>query len=184
MTDKKYDKEPDRNRPDARDENPDPITGEPGSHPVGVAAGGAGGAATGAAVGGAVGGPIGAVVGGAVGAVAGAAAGKAAAEAVNPTVEEEYWKENYRMRPYYREGTDYSHYGPAYRYGWESASRSDFKNRRFEDVEPHLQREWESDTAKYRGSWSDIREATRDAYNRTSTRISERVDDRDSKTQE
>src|SRR5204863_3392131 len=43
------------------DANRDPITGEPGSHPVGTAVGGAGGAATGAAVGGALGGPVGAV---------------------------------------------------------------------------------------------------------------------------
>jgi uncharacterized protein YjbJ (UPF0337 family) len=179
MTDKKYEKERDSNLPDARDENPDPITGEHGSHPVGVAAGGAGGAATGVVVGGAVGGPIGAVVGGAAGAVAGAAAGKAAAEAVNPTIEEEYWRDNYRTRPYYREGTEYSDYAPAYKYGWESASRSDFRNRRFEDVESHLQKEWESGTAN-RGSWSDIREVSRDAYNRTSNRLSERVDDRTS----
>ena len=74
------------------DSNPDPITGEKGAHPVGVAAGGAGGAAAGAAIGAAVGGPVGAVVGGAVGAVAGGLAGKGAAEVVNPTVEEEYWK--------------------------------------------------------------------------------------------
>jgi hypothetical protein len=171
---KKSDKERDKKRPDARDENPDPITGEPGSHPVGVAAGGAGGAATGATVGAAIGGPVGAVVGGAVGAVAGAAAGKAAAEAVNPTVEEEYWKENYRTRPYYHEGANYSDYAPAYRYGWESASRSDYRNRRFEDIEPHLQKEWESDTKKYRGAWSDIREATRDAYIRASTGLSDK----------
>ena len=51
-----------------RDANPDPITGAPGSHPVGtgVGAAGAGAAATwaGATIGGAVGGPVGAVVGG------------------------------------------------------------------------------------------------------------------------
>ena len=82
------------------DSNPDPITGEPGAHPVGVAGGGTGGAAAGAAIGGAVGGPIGALVGGAVGAVAGGLAGKAAGEAVNPTEEDTYWKYNYKTRPY------------------------------------------------------------------------------------
>src|SRR6186997_1972627 len=76
------------------DSNPDPITGAPGAHPVGVAAGGAGGAAAGAAIGGAIGGPVGAVVGGALGAIGGGLAGKGAAEAVNPTAENEYWQEN------------------------------------------------------------------------------------------
>src|ERR1043166_752127 len=74
-----------------RDSNPDPITGEPGSHPIGVGVGGGSGAAAGAAVGGAVGGPIGAAVGGVVGAVAGGLAGKGVAEKIDPTVEEAYW---------------------------------------------------------------------------------------------
>src|SRR5687767_122437 len=47
-----------------RDANPDPITGEPGAHPVGVAGGATGGAVTGAAIG-ALGGPVGSAVGGA-----------------------------------------------------------------------------------------------------------------------
>ena len=40
-----------------KDLNEDPITGEPGSHPVGTGLGAAGGAAAGAALGTAVGGP-------------------------------------------------------------------------------------------------------------------------------
>src|SRR5688572_18850202 len=86
-----------------RDSNPDPITGEPGAHPVGVAGGGTGGALAGAAIGGAVGGPVGAAVGGAIGAVAGGLGGKAAAEAVNPTQEDAYWRSNYASRPYVKE---------------------------------------------------------------------------------
>lgn len=173
MARKEHEKVKDRvNRKlDARDENPDPITGEPGAHPVGVAAGGSGGAVAGATIGAAVGGPIGAAIGGTVGAVAGGAVGKAAAEALNPTVEEEYWRENYRSRPYYREGIDYSEYAPAYRYGWESATREDYRNRTFEEVESNLQRDWEADRTRH--PWSEMREATRDAYNRTRDRFAD-----------
>lgn len=75
------------------DANRDPITGEPGSHPVGTgvgaAVGGAGGAAAGAAAGAALGtagaGPIGTAVGAVAGAIAGAAAGHGTAEGLNPT---------------------------------------------------------------------------------------------------
>lgn len=178
MARKEHEKQKDRvdRNVDARDENPDPITGEPGSHPIGVAAGGSGGAAAGATIGAAVGGPIGAAIGGTVGAVAGGAVGKAAGEALNPTVEEEYWKENYRTRPYFREGSDYSEYGPAYRYGWETAARDDFRNRSFEEIESDLQRDWDADRTRPR-PWSEIREATRDAYNRTRERFRTRDDD-------
>jgi uncharacterized protein (TIGR02271 family) len=67
-------------------ENPnrDPLTCEPGSHPVGTGAGALAGGAPGAAVG-AVGGPIGSAVGAAAGAVAGGLGGHAAAEKFNPT---------------------------------------------------------------------------------------------------
>src|SRR5829696_8613217 len=91
----------------APDANPDPITGAPGSHPIGTGVGAAGMGAAGAAIGAAVSGPaapIGAAVGAVVGAVAGGLAGKGVAEVVNPTAEEEYWRDNYQNRPYVRQG--------------------------------------------------------------------------------
>lgn len=153
------------------DSNPDPITGEPGAHPVGVAGGGTGGALAGAAIGGVVGGPIGAAVGGAIGAVAGGLGGKAAAEAVNPTQEDAYWRSNYGSRPYVRKGSDYDTYAPAYRYGWESASRSEFTGQSFEDVEPELQRNWSTYRGPAHTEWRDVRDASRDSFERIRTRM-------------
>jgi len=67
-------------------ENPnrDPITCEPGSHPVGTGAGALAGGAAGAAAGAAAG-PVGAGVGAAAGAVIGGLGGKAVGEKFNPT---------------------------------------------------------------------------------------------------
>jgi hypothetical protein len=62
---------------------------------------------------------------------------------------------------------DYSEYGPAYRYGWESAVREDYQNKTFEEVEQNLQSDWEADRTTYPRPWSEMREAIRDAYNRT-----------------
>jgi uncharacterized protein YjbJ (UPF0337 family) len=154
-----------------RDANPDPITGEPGAHPIGVAGGATGGAMAGAAVG-AIGGPIGAAVGGAIGAVAGGLAGKGAAEAVNPTEETGYWRDNYKTRPYFRDDREFSHYEPAYRYGWESASRPEFANRRFEDVESDLSRGWNKARGTTNHEWNEAKHATRDAFERVRTRMS------------
>ena len=145
--------------------NRDPITKEPGSHPVGTGIGSAGGAATGVVAGAAVGGPIGAVVGGAIGAVVGGAAGHAVGEAVNPTVEREYWSKNFRTRPYYRSGKEYSQYEPAYRFGWESAGRKEYAGKKFDEVESELERNWKSNPGAA-GPWTDSREATRDAWSR------------------
>jgi uncharacterized protein (TIGR02271 family) len=69
------------------DKNPanrDPITQEPGAHPVGTATGAAAGGVAGAAAG-SVAGPVGTGVGAAAGAVIGGLGGKAVAESFNPT---------------------------------------------------------------------------------------------------
>ena len=148
------------------DANRDPITGEPGSHPLGTGAGSATGAAGGAAIGAAVGGPVGAVVGGVVGAVAGGAAGHAAGEAVNPTLETTYWRENYTKRPYYTSGTSFDSYEPAYRYGWETAGRPEYKGKKFEEIEGNLGSGWDKVKGKTELKWDQAKLATRDAYNR------------------
>ena len=159
----------DRNKRGEPDANRDPITKEPGSHPVGTGVGATGGAVAGAAVGGAVGGPVGAAIGGAAGAVAGGLGGHEVAEKVNPTVEDNFWRENYTSRPYVRDNVTYDDYRPAYRVGWESRER--FRDRRFEEVESDLERNWEASRGESRLSWRDAREAARDAWHRVEERI-------------
>jgi len=168
-----YDRERIRNAPDEvkQDLNADPITGEPGSHPIGTGIGAAGGAATGAVVG-SVGGPVGTLVGGAVGAVVGGLAGKAVGEAIDPTIEDAYWRENYLNQPYYRDANtkypnlDYDRdYRDAYRVGYEKRDGYD-PDVAFEEVEPDLRINWEQAKAESRLSWDEARHASRDAWDR------------------
>lgn len=149
-----------------RDLNRDPITGAPGSHPVGVGVGGTGGAVAGAAVGSLLG-PIGTLVGGAVGAIAGAAAGKGVAERLDPTGEAEYWRTEYANRPYTDASFDYdSDYAPAYRYGL--TVREQYGSRVWDDtLEAQARLGWESAKDNSRLSWEQAREAVRDAFDRS-----------------
>src|SRR5687768_12472056 len=105
---------PRNERVDNNPANRDPISGAPGSHPVGTGLGAAGGGVAGAAIG-SFAGPIGTAVGATIGAVAGGLGGKAAGEVANPTVEDAYWAENFKNRPY-ATGATYDVYRPAYRY--------------------------------------------------------------------
>lgn len=125
-----------------RDTNPDPITGAPGSHPVGTGVGAAGGAAAGAALG-AVAGPVGAAVGVVIGAVAGGLAGKGVAEAVDPTAEDAYWREHHGSQPFAGRDRSYEDYAPAYRTGYESFGHFE-PGTRFEDAEPRLREYYET----------------------------------------
>jgi hypothetical protein len=147
------------------DSNPDPITGAPYSHPVGTAVGSAAGAGAGALAGGAIAGPVGMAVGAVVGAVIGGAGGHAAGEALDPTVETDYWRMNYKTRPYYKEGRTFGDYEAAYRYGWENAATR--KDMTFEEAEKaHLASGWVDARGEVRHSWDDVRDASRDAWTR------------------
>jgi hypothetical protein len=142
----------------------DPITHEPGAHPVGTGLGAASAGAAGAAIGGVIGGPIGAAVGAAAGAIAGGLAGHGAAESVNPTAEDEFWQKNYSTRPYARSDAGYEEFRPAYRYGWES--RVHHSGRDWTDVESELGENWDRVRGSSRLHWDEARQATRDAFQR------------------
>ena len=148
--------------------NRDPISGAPGAHPLGTGAGAVAGAAAGAAAGTLVGGPIGTVVGGAIGAVAGGLAGKGVAEMVDPTIESDYWRGQYRDEPYYVEGREWDDMEPAYRTGYEG--RVKYDGRAFEDVEDDLAADYDRD----RGNdiaWDEARPASLAAWNRADRRV-------------
>lgn len=163
-------------------ENRDPVTGEPGSHPVGTGVGAAlGGAVAGAATG-TVAGPIGTLVGAAIGAVVGGLAGKGIAESIDPTREDAYWRDNYGTRPYVESGDSYDNFGPAYSYGVSAYGRH--AGRKFEDVEPELARDWNAMRGQSDLGWDRARNATRDAWQRLSDSVERAVpgdSDRDGK---
>jgi uncharacterized protein YcfJ len=152
----------DLNNPNqSHDANRDPITGEPGSHPVGTGIGAAGGGATGAAIGTAVAGPIGTAIGAVVGAVAGGLAGKATAEAIDPTAEDAYWRENHKNESYFKGGRSYEDYQPAYRTGYMGFGKH---GSRFEDAETHLRSDYESSGSRL--PWDEARPAAQAAWHR------------------
>ena len=154
----------------SNDTNPDPITGEPGAHPVGTGLGAAGGGATGAAIG-AVAGPVGMAVGAVIGAVAGGLAGKGVAEAIDPTAEDAYWEKNHHTQPYSKDGGDYSEYGPAYRTGYEGYRTHGTAGQKFEDAEPELAKSYNLLKGKSQIGWDKAQHATRAAWNRVERAI-------------
>lgn len=153
------------------DSNPDPITGQPGAHPVGTGIGAAGAGAVGAVVGGLVGGPVGAAVGTVIGAVAGGLTGKSAAEQVNPTVEEEYWRNNYASRPYAEKDRSYEDYQSAYRAGYEGYGRYGGAGKTYDEVEPDLRSDYEKHQGGAGLAWDKAKHATKDAWSRLETTV-------------
>lgn len=153
------------------DANRDPISGEPGAHPVGTGLGAAGAGAAGAAIGGAIGGPVGAVAGAVVGAVAGGLAGKGVAESIDPTVEDTYWRDNYANRPYVEQNVDYEEYQPAYRTGYEGYGRYYGTGRGFDEVEPELEQHYTTNRGHSNLGWAKAKYAAKDAWDKVERAI-------------
>lgn len=116
------------------DANRDPISGKPGAHPIGTGAGAAGAGVTGVA------------------------------ESLNPTVEDAYWRANYKTRPYAKADMSYDTYQPAYKYGWES--RSKYADKKYDEVESNLESGWERMKGTGKMAWSDAKRAVKDAWHR------------------
>ena len=155
------------------DANRDPITGEPGSHPVGTTVGAAAAGTAGAIVGAGLAGPLGAAVGAGLGVAAGAAVGHNAAETVNPTyidVEPELVAQ-FGERDY-TNGRPYEDYRDAYAFG--AAERSKLAGDRVDwddRLEANLRTRWDSTRAKAGLAWDDAKHAVRDSWHAVERRL-------------
>jgi hypothetical protein len=158
-------------RIDEDDANRDPLTGETGAHPVGTGIGAGGAGVAGTVIGAALGGPVGGVIGAAIGSVAGGLVGKSVAEKVNPTVEDDYWRDNYANRPYAELGYGYEDYSHAYRTGYEGYSTYADRGMTYGDAEPELKAEYERRHGTGRLEWEKAKHATKDAWDRVERAI-------------
>jgi hypothetical protein len=91
-------------------------------------------------------------------------AGKSIAERVDPSLEEAYWRENYKREPYYERGYTFDDYHPAYRTGWEG--RIQHEGRSFDEVERELERAYNRNRGRSHLAWNKNRHAARAAWER------------------
>jgi uncharacterized protein (TIGR02271 family) len=141
-------------------------------HPGGFFGGGAAGAAAGAAIG-SMAGPAGTVAGAAIGGLGGAVGGESLASSMSDE-EEGYWRENFRSRPYAGDDTSYEDFAPAYRTGYAASERYGKEGRSFDEVEGDLREVYDKDETTHL-DWDSVRDAARDAYERSLTLREERL---------
>jgi hypothetical protein len=84
-------------------------------------------------------------------------------ELVNPTVEDAYWRENFKTRAY-ASGDTYDRWRAAYRYGWHSYTQH--RGQPFDEVEPAMQHEWDNSKDGSLLTWEKAKDASRDAWAR------------------
>jgi hypothetical protein len=76
--------------------------------------------------------------------------------------DQDWWRDNFQNRPYVNVDRRFEDYEPAYRYGYESASR--FRGRSWNEVEPELRTGWDRFEGRGHSTWENIKDAVRDAW--------------------
>ena len=123
---------------------------------TGTAVGGTTGALAGAGIGAVVGGPVGAAVGAGIGAVAGSATGGAIDyEAHEPEFRREYESSASKSSHKWEE------ISPAYKYGWESYDRPEYRGKSWSEVGPTIKKGWSGG-----GKWADYEPHVKNAWER------------------
>ena len=144
--------------------NADPITDNPGSHPIETGLGAVvGGAASGVAIG-MVAGPVGAAIGAAVGAVAGGYAGKGVGELLDPTTQDNWLREHLDEQQLSPADADLPWYRAAYRFGVQAAYRHAAIG--FDQAEPSLKGEWATSGVDTDKTWEEARGTVKAGFER------------------
>ena len=165
------------------DANRDPITGTPGSHPVGTAAGAVAGAvAAGAAAGTLAAGPVGTVVGAALGAVAGGLGRQGHRRADRPDRRRPLLEGQLLVPPVRGFRRQLQRLRPGVPLRLRDVPK--YHGQSFDDIESDLSRDWDSAKGTSRLTWNEAKYATKDSFQRVSDAIERAVpgdSDRDGK---
>ena len=81
-------------------------------------------------------------------------------------LEENFWRTQYRSRPYVTYGGRVDDYLPAYRYGIDASLQ--FPDRSFSDLEETLSRNWLRARGRSSLKWAKAKLAAEDSWNRMS----------------
>jgi hypothetical protein len=77
-------------------------------------------------------------------------------------LDQQWWRENFRNRPYVTEDRRFEDYEPGYRFGYESANR--YRGKNWNDVEFNLSTDWERYEGHGSSTWESVKETVRDAW--------------------
>lgn len=79
-------------------------------------------------------------------------------------IDQNWWRDNFRHRPYVTADRRFEDYEPGYRFGYESAKRH--RGKQWNDVEPTLRSDWDRFEGRGHSTWDNMKDAVHDAWDR------------------
>jgi hypothetical protein len=77
-------------------------------------------------------------------------------------LDQQWWRENFRNRPYVSADRRFEDYEPGYRFGYESANR--YRGKTWSDIEPRLRTDWDRFEGRGSSTWESMKDSVRDAW--------------------
>lgn len=77
----------------------------------------------------------------------------------------EEFKASYEQSPYYRQGSTWKDYEPAYKYGYEQYNAEN-ASRKWDEVQANLEQGWEKAKGESRMAWAEAKDAIRDGWHK------------------
>ena len=90
-------------------------------------------------------------------------------EPIDPKAHDAYWSERFSDRPYFKPGSSFDDYGPAYRYGVATVRR--YEGKSFDEAEAEMRAEWLRTRGNSKLDWEDAKHPIRDAWEWVKTDI-------------
>lgn len=87
--------------------------------------------------------------------------------------EDAFWRDSFTRESYYVPGRSYDQYRPAYALGWQAAFNRSIAH--FAELEPELERHWESHDTSSLLDWAQVREAVLAAWLRGRASVSQKL---------
>jgi hypothetical protein len=73
-----------------------------------------------------------------------------------------YFADNFEKSSFFRSGSEWQDYEPAYQYGYDSFGQ--YRGKRFDDVEGELAQAWNTTRRGSKLGWQEAKEAVRDGW--------------------
>ena len=77
-------------------------------------------------------------------------------------LDQAWWRENFRNRPYVTADRRFEDYEPGYRFGYQSLSR--YRGKNWNDVESNLSSDWQHFEGRGQSTWENVKDSVRDAW--------------------
>jgi hypothetical protein len=84
-------------------------------------------------------------------------------------LDQQWWRDNFRNRPYVTADRSFEDYEPGYRFAYDEQIK--YRGKNFNEIEPKLRTDFDRFEGRGQSTWESMKDAVRDAWDNLTGRI-------------